>query len=47
MKSITIRLPDVEAAMLAKLQIKDKRYKNLDSWLARQVVDDYVALKTH
>ena len=41
MKTITIRLPDVEAAMLVELQKIDKEYSDLGRLLARLVRDGY------
>jgi len=32
MKTITIRLPDVEAAMLVELQKSDRRLRNLNAF---------------
>jgi hypothetical protein len=47
MKTITIRLPDVEAAMLVELQSKKKQFKDLDLWFAREIRSEYrrLALK--
>jgi len=45
-KTITIRLPDVEAAMLARLQARDRQYMNLDVWLAKTVAHAYGRLKS-
>ena len=41
MKTITIRLSDVEAAMLLELQAKKKEYKNLRQMLAKMIANDY------
>ena len=41
MKTITIRLPDVEAAMLVELQKKSKIFRNLDGWMVQQIRQDY------
>ena len=41
MKTITIRLPDVEAAMLVKLQKKDKTYRDIGEMLLLQIRKDY------
>lgn len=41
MKTITIRLPDVEAAMLSTLRGVDKRFLSLEKLLLRIVVDEY------
>jgi len=35
MKTVTIRLSDVEAAMLAELQARKKEYKNLQQMIVR------------
>ena len=37
MKAVTIRLPDVEAAMLVEVQKRNKDLRNLQSWLAGQI----------
>jgi len=37
MKTIIIRLPDVEAAMLVEVQKKNKDLRNLQDWLAGQI----------
>ena len=44
MKTITIRLPDVEAAMLAELKVRKKEYRNLQQMIARMIADDYKLL---
>lgn len=44
MKTITIRLPDVEAAMLAELQKGKKEYRNLELLFRQKIRDDYHAL---
>lgn len=41
MKTITIRLPDVEAAMLVELQKKDKTYRDVEKMLLVQIKKDY------
>jgi len=41
MKTITIRLPDVEAAMLQYLKSKRKDFRDLDAWFALQIRDAY------
>jgi hypothetical protein len=41
MKTITIRLPDVEAAMLVEVQKVNKAYKDLQSLLLNQIQQDY------
>jgi len=40
-KTITIRLPDVEAAMLSTLRSIDKKFISLDKLLSRVIVDEY------
>ena len=44
MKSITIRLPDVEAAMLKQLQAKDISLRDLQGFLLRQIRARHQAL---
>jgi hypothetical protein len=41
MKTITIRLPDVEAAMLVELQKVDKAYRDLQGLLINQIQTEY------
>ena len=41
MKTITIRLPDVEAAMLQHLKARRKDFRDLDAWLTLQIRDAY------
>jgi hypothetical protein len=41
MKTITIRLPDVEAAMLVEVQKVNKAYKDLQSLLINQIQQEY------
>ena len=41
MKTITIRLPDVEAAMLVEVQKRNKAYRDLQGLLARQIKQEY------
>ena len=41
MKTITIRLPDAEAVMLAAAQKKDHRFRNLESLLISLIRDEY------
>ena len=41
MKSITIRLPDVEAAMLVEVQKVNKAYKDLQGLLINQIQQEY------
>ncbi len=41
MKTITIRLPDVEAAMLLEVQKVNKAYKDLQGLLNSQIQTEY------
>ena len=41
MKTITIRLPDVEAAMLVEVQKKNKAFKDLQQLLIQQIRQEY------
>ncbi len=41
MKAITIRLPDVEAAMLQDLKKTNSEFRNLDIWLRLQIQEAY------
>ena len=41
MKTITIRLPDVEAAMLVEVQKVNKAYRDLQSLLISQIQQEY------
>ena len=41
MKTITIRLPDVEAAMLVEVQKVNKAYKDLQGLLINQIQTEY------
>jgi hypothetical protein len=41
MKTITIRLPDVEAAMLAEVQKVNKAYKDLQGLVINQIQTEY------
>ena len=41
MKSITIRLPDVEAAMLLEVQKVNKVYRDLQGLLINQIQQEY------
>ena len=44
MKTITIRLPDVEAAMLAEVQKRNKAFKDLQQLLIQQILQEYKIL---
>ena len=41
MKTIIIRLPDVEAAMLVEVQKVNKAYKDLQGLLLNQIQQEY------
>jgi hypothetical protein len=41
MKTIIIRLPDVEAAMLVEVQKRNKVYKDLQGLLINQIQTEY------
>ena len=41
MKTITIRLPDVEAAMLVEVQKRNKAFKDLQQLLIQQIHQEY------
>jgi len=41
MKTITIRLPDVEAAMLLEVQKKNRAYRDLQGLLINQIQTEY------
>ena len=41
MKAITIRLPDVEAAMLVEVQKRNKAFKDLQQLLIQQIRQEY------
>ena len=41
MKTITIRLPDVEAAMLVELQKRNKVFKDLQQLLIQHIQQEY------
>ena len=41
MKTITIRLPDVEAAMLVEVQKRNKAFKDLQQPLIQQIRQEY------
>ena len=42
MKTITIRLPDVEAAMLVEVQKVNRAYRDLQGLLIGQIQQEYV-----
>jgi len=44
MKTITIRLPDVEAAMLVEVQKRNKPFKDLRQLLIQQILQEYKSL---
>ena len=41
MKTITIRLPDVEAAMLLEVQKTNRAYRDLQGLLVSQIQQEY------
>lgn len=41
MKTITIRLPDMEAAMLLEVQKRNKAFKDLQQLLIQQIRQEY------
>jgi hypothetical protein len=41
MKTITIRLPDVEAAMLVEVQKRNKAFRDLQGLLVRIINEEY------
>ena len=45
MKTITIRLPDVEAAMLVEVQKTKKAYKDVQKLLLQQIRCEYEEIK--
>ena len=44
MKTITIRLPDVEAAMLVEAQKMNKAFKDLQQLLIQQIHQEYAKI---
>ena len=44
MKTITIRLPDVEAAMLVEVQKKNKDFRDIQKLLANLISSQYSAI---
>lgn len=44
MKTITIRLSDVEAVMLVEVQKRNKQYKDLQELLIQQIHKEYFGL---
>jgi hypothetical protein len=46
MKTITIRLPDVEAAMLVEVQKRNKAFKDLQQLLIQQIHQEYAKTPT-
>jgi hypothetical protein len=45
MKTITIRLPDVEAAMLVEVQKVNRAYRDLQAFLVKQIQLEYGKFK--
>jgi hypothetical protein len=41
MKTITIRLPDVEAAMLVEVQKVNRAYRDIQGFLVGQIQQEY------
>ena len=41
MKTITIRLPDVEAAMLVEVQKRSRDYRDLQGLVLKQIHQEY------
>ena len=44
MKTITIRLPDVEAAMLVEVQKRNKAFRNIGAMLLQNIRDEYARI---
>ena len=44
MKTITIRLPDVEAAMLIEVQKVNKAYRDIQGLLVSQIQEEYAKI---
>jgi len=44
MKTITIRLYDVEAAMLAEVQKRNRNYRDIHAWMLHQIRQEYQEL---
>jgi len=44
MKTITIRLPDVEAAMLAEVQKRNPKIKDLSGYIVERIKVEYERL---
>ena len=47
MKTITIRLPDVEAAMLDELKKTKKDFRDLELLISKLIVNSYGSIKNH
>ena len=45
MKTITIRLPDVEAAMLVEVQKRNKAFREINALLVRLIAEAYADLR--
>jgi len=43
MKTITVQLPDVEAAMLLEVQKRNKSFRNMPSLVIRLIKQEYEA----
>jgi hypothetical protein len=43
-KTITIRLPDVEAAMLVEVQMKNKNFRDIEKMVSEQIRNEFANL---
>jgi len=43
MKTIIIRLPDVEAAMLVEVQKRNKEFRDLQSFIVKAILKEYTS----
>ena len=43
MKTVTIRIPAVEAAMLQDLKVRTKEFRDLEAWFVSKVREAYEA----
>jgi hypothetical protein len=46
MKTITIRLPDVEAAMLVEVQKRNKAFRDIQGLILQQIRQEYARAST-
>jgi hypothetical protein len=44
MKTITIRLPDVEAVMLVEVQKRNRNCRDIQAWMLQQIRQEYQKL---